>query len=292
MYIANPLYDVVFKYMMEDIDVAKKFISAIIGENVVELDFTPTEYVLKIDIENQVYTVFHLDFSAKIKTKEGFQSVIIEIQKTKLPIDIMRFRRYLGGQYQSKSNYYTDSKGKLKARQIYCIFILGAGLGMKGIPVLEIDQKIKDLTTQKEFINLKNEFIEGLHHRSWIIQVPELPNFRRNDVEKMLAIFDQTYCVSEDKHLLIVPDNNIPEEYKKILKRLNKAFQNEEVKDQMTVEDLWVENFKINERINEALKKELSENLKVLSEKDKTISEKEVAHQKALARIAELEQSK
>jgi hypothetical protein len=43
MFIANPLYDVVFKYMMEDNKVAKKFISVIIGEDVIELDFADRE---------------------------------------------------------------------------------------------------------------------------------------------------------------------------------------------------------------------------------------------------------
>ena len=38
MYIANPIYDVVFKYMLEDNKVAKLFISAIIGEDIAELE--------------------------------------------------------------------------------------------------------------------------------------------------------------------------------------------------------------------------------------------------------------
>jgi hypothetical protein len=35
MYIANPIYDVVFKYLMEDNKVTKQFISVIIGEEVI-----------------------------------------------------------------------------------------------------------------------------------------------------------------------------------------------------------------------------------------------------------------
>jgi hypothetical protein len=37
MYIANPIYDVVFKYLMEDNKVAKKLISTIIGEKIIEI---------------------------------------------------------------------------------------------------------------------------------------------------------------------------------------------------------------------------------------------------------------
>jgi hypothetical protein len=39
MRIANPIYDVVFRFMMEDNKVAKAFLSAIIGEEVLELNF-------------------------------------------------------------------------------------------------------------------------------------------------------------------------------------------------------------------------------------------------------------
>jgi len=38
MQIANPIYDIVFKYMMSDNRVAKSLLSAIIGEKIVELE--------------------------------------------------------------------------------------------------------------------------------------------------------------------------------------------------------------------------------------------------------------
>ena len=290
MFIANPLYDVVFKYMMDDNDVAKQFVSTIIGEKIVELDFSPKEYVFNLDVDKKNYTVYHLDFLAKIKTSDGFRSVIIEVQKAKLPTDIMRFRRYLGGQYQNESNCYEDSEGKRRAIQIYCIFILGKGLGIKGIPVLEIDQRIKDYATQKEIEKCKNEFISGLHHRSWIVQVSELPRYRRNKVEEMLAIFDQSKCTDNISHLLNLPETSISKEFAKILKRLSKAAQSEEVKNQMTLEDFYIENFKINERIIAAQKKALEEKDKTISEKDKTISEKDKALSEKDKEIEELRQ--
>ena len=41
MQIANPIYDVVFKYMMEDAKVAKLLIASIISEEIEELKFRP-----------------------------------------------------------------------------------------------------------------------------------------------------------------------------------------------------------------------------------------------------------
>ena len=45
--IANPIYDVVFRYLMDDNKIAKLMISKIIGEEIVELDFQPTEHISK-----------------------------------------------------------------------------------------------------------------------------------------------------------------------------------------------------------------------------------------------------
>ncbi len=51
MQIANPIYDVVFKYMMEDAKVAKLLISSIINEEVEKLKFRPQEFSTDIEKE-------------------------------------------------------------------------------------------------------------------------------------------------------------------------------------------------------------------------------------------------
>jgi hypothetical protein len=93
MKIANPIYDVVFKYLMDDNKIAKLVISKIIGEEI-ERPATDNEKT------KASFTVYRLDFAAKIKLSDGgFKQVLIEIQKAKFPTDIMRFRKYLGQQY-------------------------------------------------------------------------------------------------------------------------------------------------------------------------------------------------
>ncbi|MDR1380292.1 MAG: hypothetical protein LBJ47_02310, partial [Tannerella sp.] len=144
MHIANPIYDTVFKFMMEDNRVAKAFLSAVIQEKVVELDFAAQEYTLRKPDEKDGkrekpevnYTVCRIDFSARIATPEGgSKTVVIELQKAKLMSDIMRFRRYLGIHYQNPENMYGGEDDR-KARQIYCIFILGHDIGIPGCPVI------------------------------------------------------------------------------------------------------------------------------------------------------------
>ena len=114
MQIANPIYDVVFKYMMEDNVVAKIVVSSIIGEEILELEPKPQERTrekLQIGSDNTSLTVYRLDFSAKIKVPDGQKLVHIEMQKAGLPTDIPRFRHYLGEQFTDPNNNINTSKG-------------------------------------------------------------------------------------------------------------------------------------------------------------------------------------
>ncbi|HLA34289.1 MAG TPA: hypothetical protein VJ001_05410, partial [Rhodocyclaceae bacterium] len=62
MQIANPIYDAVFKYLLEDNQVAKLMLSTLLGEEVVELHFSPQERTTEIGSRN--LTVYRLDFAA------------------------------------------------------------------------------------------------------------------------------------------------------------------------------------------------------------------------------------
>jgi hypothetical protein len=257
--------------MMEDLKVAKSFISAIIDEEVEELDFCPQEFTTKYKEDS--LTVIRLDFLAHIKTADGYKAVIIEMQKALLSTDIQRFRRYIGSQYQSKSNVYVDDKKVEHARPIYCIFFLGKGLNVPGVPVLTVTNIVKDRATGQE-LQLRNEFIDSLHHKSWIVQISDLKKHRRDDLEKLLSIFDQNNLTNSN-HILNVKETDFPEEFRHIVRRLKQAAESDEITEQMTAEDELIYDFQSLERIIAAKEEIIEENYKKLQEKDKKIEEKD-----------------
>ncbi|MDR3198759.1 MAG: hypothetical protein LBU34_12900 [Planctomycetaceae bacterium] len=288
MYIANPIYDVVFKFLLEDEEVAKSFLSAIIEEEVLELRFATRERTLRLlpNKENSTkntkkstenagelfLTVCRFDFSAQIATADGkTKTVMIELQKAKFYSDIMRFRRYLGLHYQNPHNVYGSKKNK-KACQIYAIFLLGYDIGVNDCPIIQVDQNIKDGTT-KESLEVTNEFIEGLHHRSWIIQLDQLKQRRRNNVEKLLSLFYQGNR-TDNRHLLNVDENEYPETCRPIIRRLRMASGNEDVQAEMEMEDDFMKELQEKEHSVTKHKEALKESKKALKEKDKTIEEK------------------
>jgi hypothetical protein len=274
--IANPVYDTVFKYLMEDNAVAKLMVSSIIGEKVVQLEPKPQEKTTsKEPTGTSTITVMRMDFAAKIKTATGHKIVIIEMQKASLPTDIMRFRRYLGEQYSDESNRTPPSEGG-EAMQLYTIYFLGEGLGIRGIPVLCISPEIRDVATNT-IISEKNEFIDSLNHKSWVVQIDCLKERRRNELEQLLSVFDQSNRTS-DIHIMNVCEEDFPEKFRPVIRRLKAAASSEEVKKQMKEEDEFLKYMQNWFRAEaKKLEKIISEKDEMLADKDKTIDERDKA---------------
>jgi septal ring factor EnvC (AmiA/AmiB activator) len=191
------------------------------------------------------------------------------MQKASLPNDIIRFRRYLGEQYTDPSNTVSTPDG-IKGLQIYCLYFLGQGLGIHDAPVLEINPNVKDVATSK-IITEKSDFIESLHHKTWIIQINCLKERRRNELEQLLSVFDQSN-ITADWHILNIKEDDLPEKFRPIIRRLKSAASNSAVKRQMKAEDEFIRYLK--DCIRVARDKALEKNKKSLIEKEKTIEEK------------------
>jgi hypothetical protein len=302
MQIANPIYDVVFKYLMEDGKIAKIMLSSIIGEKIERLTFLSQEFVNEIDRQkaeitsknqkiNKItrksnYTVYRLDFSAKIKTKEGYKQVIIELQKAKLPTDIMRFRNYLGEQFSNKENsqrIIIKDKTRKVGLPIISIYFLGHKLDYTQASAIKIERQYKDLITG-EIIEVKESFIESLTLDSYVIQIPYLTDKRRNELEILLSVFDQKNVIDNEHHILNVNENDFPKEYSLIIRKLQEANQNTEIRKKMKLEDQIIDELQDLQRDIEELEQKI-ENIEqkldtTQQEKEKAEQEKEKAEQK------------
>ncbi|MES3017575.1 MAG: hypothetical protein V4721_07350, partial [Bacteroidota bacterium] len=271
--IANPLYDTVFKYMMEDNRVARLLIGAIIGRKILEIKCNPQERTIHIDKGlGQQLTVYRLDFTAKVQTDTGEKLLLIELQKTKYPMDIIRFRRYIGDQYRSSEVSYFDPKTNQHIPpEIVSIYLLGYRLETITAPVVQINRVIRDGAT-KDLIDIKDVFIDSLTHECYIVQIPYLRQRRRNEVEQILSIFDQDQQ-TQDHHILNVNEEDFPEEYRPIIRRLQQASAEKKVREQMVAEDEVLEDIKHFERVIAEQAAELAEKDAILAEKEKIIAE-------------------
>jgi hypothetical protein len=272
--IANPIYDGAFKYLLDDNRVARLFLSTMIGEEIVELTFRPTEH--RTDVEQRNVTVFRIDFSARIALPNGGEKlVIIEIQKAKFASDIMRFRKYLGRQYLSKENSYMVN-GELRAMPILSIYLLGHSLEHTESPVIRVVRQYLD-ATGREHIAHPEDFIESLTHDSIIVQIPHLKQRRQNDLESLLGIFDQSQKDPADAHTLSIREEDYPEKFHGVIRRLIKAISEPDVRETMEVEDDYLEDLEDMERLVAETNAALAETNATLAETNATLAETNAA---------------
>lgn len=293
MIIANPIYDSVFKYLLEDVDIARELISTIIGEEIISIEVKPQETVAEID--SHALTVFRLDFKAIILTKENTQKkVLIELQKAKKLFDIMRFRRYLAGNYQKLDTIVgTNGKAKEMPLPIITIYFLGFTLKKGYPPVFRTHQKVTDVITGSVLAKPPKEpFVDLLNHESYTIQIPALEYKLQSRIEQVLMIFSPKYK-TDDKHKLDYIGSTADDLVHKIINRLIRAASDEQVRMNMDVED-EVENTIANllrekDEIIEKKDKALEVKDKTIEEKDKAIEEKDKALEEKDRRLAEQE---
>ena len=229
--IANPIYDVVFKFLMEDERVAKMLLSALLKKEIVTLQMRQHEYTSVM--QNRISS-FRMDFSAKIKEPDGDEHmVLIELQKTWLATETLRFRQYLGTQYLSKTSMCEDDPRF--GLPIISIYILGHLLGDLQEPVIYVRRRYLDYDDR--VIEQKDPFIESLTHDSIIVQIPCLKGRTRTRLERLLNVFDQDYQMDENAHLLEINEDIFVGEEQLIVTRLLKAGVAPDVRRAMEVED-------------------------------------------------------
>ena len=299
MRIANPIYDAVFKYLMtSDIKVAKLIISSLINKPVLELTIDPTEIVINKDrksIKKESLTVFRLDFAAKVKEDDGTERlIIIELQKAKFISDIMRFRKYLGAQYMKKTHIY-EINGENIPLPIYPIYILGHNLDNFDEEAIYIKREFYNAITNKKLTKRNNIFIDGLTHDGLIIQIPRV-NQRIEDkaleinshLKELLDIFDQTKHDDDSEHFLEIDRDSAPEWLKPILRELEKAAADAEVRNKMQLEDDYIGELEDLERTIENRDKIIEVKNHLIESKDKAIESKDKAIESKDKLIAEL----
>ena len=262
MIIANPLYDVVFKYLLEDTEIARELISTILGENVLSIELKPQETVTESSASS--VSILRFDFKAVIKTPSGeIKKVLIELQKAKQVFDVMRFRRYLGDNYRKEDDVLNEQGiSEKRPLPIITIYFLGFHLDNIQNAIVKINRQYRDAITN-EVIEIKDDFVELLTHDSYLIQVLRLKAKTKTKLERVLQIFSSEFKTKDSHQLDFKGDVKDPL-VKKMVDRLGRAIASDEMRDKMDVED----------EIDRIFEREIK---KVEAAKDKIIAEKDQA---------------
>ena len=273
--IANPIYDVAFKYLMEDERIVRLLLSALLRMEVLEVKSRRNELV---NVQRDTISIFRLDFSAVVRTEEGReQQILIELQKTELPTELLRFRQYIGSQYLNEENM-VDKGNDSYALPMVAIYLLGHRVGTVEEPVVYAYHTTTDYEGQPVTKGMPDPFIESLNHNTIIVQIPLLHGKVRNRLEKLLNVFDQARKDRLYPYLLNIDEADFADDpdMSLIVHRLVSAASKKEVRDSMRYDDIF---FKDYDQLGIAVleqKKQLYEQDMQLKEQNMQLKEQDI----------------
>ena len=307
MIIANPISDLVFKWLMSNDRIARFFLETLLEQDILEVQLKPQElsYFNKEDEASlaAALTVMRLDFVATIKTASGeHKKVLIEIQKVRNTIDVKRFRKYLAEHYKQEDEIETDKGKQFEALPIITIYLLGFKLQNVDTPALKVAHKYINQVNH-EVMDIKSELIEKLTHETYIVQIPRIEAKLNTRLEQLLSFFEQNhftdssglvkeypYPLETDLMKLIANELHYlgtdpkKQQYLETEREAMRVYKHELFEIELEVEE--------NKKALEENKIAIEEKNRALEENKKTIGEKDKALQDALHKIAELEKNK
>ena len=234
--IANPIYDAIFKYLMEDQRIAKTVLSALLKKEVVKVEIRPHEYA---NSTKDRISMFRLDFAATIRDENGKESaILIELQKTWVETETLRFRQYLGTYYNLKDNV-REENGQPYALPLVAIYILGHRVGDINEPILYVSHGTFDYNGNAVSEGIPNTFVESITHDSIIVQIPLLNGQINNRLLKVLSVFDQSNADKHNTQLMRFDEDMYKGdvELQYLLQRLERAALDARLRQDMNVED-------------------------------------------------------
>ncbi len=283
--VVNPIYDSVFKYLMEDERITKTILSALLKKDVVEVEMRKHEYS---NGSRDKISMFRLDFAAKVRQEDGsLKLILIELQKTWLETETLRFRQYLGTQYSDPANIVKEDGINSHAIPMVTVNMLGHRVGDIEEPVLYVNHKSYNYDGIEVTKGIPDPFVDSLVHDSIIVQIPLLRGTINNRLDKVLSVFDQSHKDKYNQQVLNFDDNAFADdaEMRHILHRLLAAASDARLRQDMNVEDeyfsaiedrdtaIMLRDKKIAEQGSQLAEKEsqLAEQKSQLAEKDKAL---------------------
>ena len=272
--IANPIYDSVFKYLLEDERVARILISALLKKEVTKVECRPHEYVNKT---RNTVSMFRIDFAATVREDDGTEHlVLVELQKTWLESETLRFRQYLGVQYGLKENVFREGCNKGYSMPMVAVYILGHTIGHIEEPVLYVNHECFDYDGNTVKKGIPDRFVESLTHDSIFVQLPLLSGRLANRLERVLSVFDQSHRDTSNHQFMHI-DNSIyhgDSEMELVVRRLREAASDYDVRMDMNVEEEFFSALDDRDNALAQREKELAERNSQLAERDSQLAER------------------
>jgi len=256
MIIANPIFDVIFKYMIQDLRIAKFFIGTLLQKNIESVTFQHHERAYHSDQLVGV-RLYRFDFSAVIVEDNGEKTnVLIELQKAHKATDIERFRNYVAENYKKHNDVTIEGEVVKEFLHIYSIYILGEKLPDLPFNIVNVSRQYIDMDTGN-VIETRSKFVEMLTHDCIVIQIPGLNIKVQKHLKELLSIFEQEHFIDITKLQKEYFHQVESTEMRYLLSNLEKAMAIPEVREQLELEQEAIQEYQsLNSQITRAKERE------------------------------------
>ncbi len=279
--VANPIYDCVFKFLMEDERIAKTVLSALLKKEVLSVEMRRHEHP---NVTRDKISMFRIDFAARVMEDDGtVRLILIELQKTWVDTETLRFRRYLAAQYNAEENMVKEGELEGYAMPMIAVYLLGHRVGDIDKAVVYVTHNAFDYDGKVVEGGMKDPFINSLIHDSIIVQIPLLHGNINNRLDKVLSVFDQSQRDTRNQQIVCLDEKEYANdsEMMYILHRLSLAAMDADVRQEMNDEDEFysvleardTQVMKLNEQLTEK-RRQLNEQKTQLNEQKAQLNEK------------------
>lgn len=272
-YVANPIYDSVFKFLMEDERIAKTVLAALLKKEVVSVEMRRHEHP---NITRDNISMFRIDFAARVREEDGsVRLILIELQKTWLDTETLRFRRYLAAQYNAEENMIKEGEGKGYAVPMVAVYLLGHRVGDIDKAVVYVNHKALDYDGKEVENGMDDPFINSLTHDSILVQIPLLHGKINNRLDKVLSVFDQSQRDKKNQQMLCLEGDKYMDDSDMmyIVHRLGLATMSANIRQEMNDEDEYYSAIEARDTQVMKLNKIISEQANQVNEQATQINE-------------------
>ena len=287
--VANPIYDCVFKFLMEDERIAKTVLSALLKKEVVSVEMRRHEHP---NVTRDKISMFRIDFAAQVKEDDGtVRLILIELQKTWVDTETLRFRRYLAAQYNAEENMVKEGELKGYAVPMSAVYLLGHRVGDIDKAVVYVTHNAFDYDGKVVEGGMQDPFINSLIHDSIIVQIPLLHGKINNRLDRVLSVFDQSQRDAKNQQIVCLDEKEYAgdSDMMYILHRLGLAAMDADVRQEMNDEDEFYSVLEARDTQVMKLNEQLTEKRRQLNEKNAQLNEQRVQLSEKTVRLAEAE---
>ena len=287
--VANPIYDCVFKFLMEDERIAKTVLSALLKKEVVSVEMRRHEHP---NVTRDKISMFRIDFAAQVKEDDGtVRLILIELQKTWVDTETLRFRRYLAAQYNAEENMLKEGELKGYAVPMIAVYLLGHRVGDIDKAVVYVTHNAFDYDGKVVEGGMQDPFINSLIHDSIIVQIPLLHGKINNRLDRVLSVFDQSQRDAKNQQIVCLDEKEYAgdSDMMYILHRLGLAAMDADVRQEMNDEDEFYSVLEARDTQVMKLNEQLTEKRRQLNEKNAQLNEKQAQLNEKTVRLAEAE---